>query len=111
MTLTAEDIQRYIRGFLYTIAGAMVAKGWMADGYRELFVGMGLWAINLAWQIYGMRLMAKVAELGKIAEDHASPVAGVITTKTPAGLELAKAVPSPTVVPAGTVPAAQIAKA
>lgn len=110
MTFTTEDIQRFIRGFLYTIAGAIVAKGWMADGYQELFVGSSLWVLNFAWQLYGMRLLAKIAELGKIAEGHASPVAGVIMTDTAAGKEIAKAIPSPTVVAAGTVPAAVIAK-
>lgn len=109
--MTAEDIQRYIRGFLYTIAGGLVAKGWMSEGYQELFVGMALWAINLAWQVYGMRLMAKVAEMGKIAEDHTSPVVGVITANNKAGVELAQAIPSPAVVSAGTPVAAVIAKA
>lgn len=108
--MTAEDIQRYIRGFLYTIAGSLMAKGWLGAEYQELFVGVGLWAINLAWQIYGMRLMAKIAELGKIAEDRHSPVAGVIVADTPAGKEIAEAIPSPAVVPAGTTMAAVIAK-
>lgn len=45
-----------------------------------------------------------------IAENPNSPIQAVITTNTPEGRELAKSIPSPTIVTAGTVEATSIAK-
>lgn len=111
MTVTSEDVQRYVRIAIYLLSGGLTQHGFTdAGGIVMASSGIVLGMANLAWSIYGMRVNAKIAELSKIAQDPTTPVAGVIMTPTVEGRRVAEATPGPTVV-AGSDAAKQLAGA
>lgn len=90
-TLTAEDIQRYVRIAGYWITGWLTSRGVAVEGtWIELIGGPVGGAVLLAWSIYGMRVNAKIIELKKLAQIPETPVAGLVMTNSPEGRALAQ---------------------
>lgn len=107
--LTAEDIQRLLRGAGYLIVGTLGQRGIAVDGtWIELVLSLIGGGILLAWSVYGSRINAKIAEMSQLAKRKDTPVAGVIMTNTVEGHEIARSIPGP-VVAAGTVSAEALA--
>lgn len=82
--MTSEDFQRYVRIAFYFVTGNLVQRGYMSDGSVELYAGIVLFAANIIWSVYGMRLQAKLQEISKYAE-----VTKVISTKQIANVDMA----------------------
>ena len=89
MNLTSEQVQQYIRIFVYWAAGAAVNYGWLAADKKAAIAGVAITALNFGWTLWGNRLMAKINELAKLGEVKA------IVVNTP---EVASAAPSSKVV-------------
>lgn len=107
-TITTEDVQRYVRIVGYLIVGSLTQRGIAVDGtWIELALSLVGGSLLVAWSVYGMRINAKIAELGKLAKIEDTPVAAVVTTNTPEGRALAREIPGPVVV-AGSAQAAAI---
>lgn len=82
--MTSEDYQRYVRIAFYFVTGNLVQRGYMSDGSVELYAGIVLFAANILWSMYGMRLQAKLAEITKYGE-----VKQVVSTKQIADIDMA----------------------
>ena len=89
MMFTSEQIQQYIRVTIYWLAGFAVNYGWLASSQKAQVIGIAMTIANLAWTIYGNRLLAKINELAK--DDRVTKI--LVTTK-----QLEKDTPSPNVV-------------
>lgn len=88
--ITSEQIQRWVRILVYAIAGALTQHGFSVDGSTTAAVaGLAVGAANIAWTLYGNRLLARIAELEKSGK-----VANVVVTDQ----KLADALPSQKVV-------------
>ena len=84
--LTSEQVQQYIRVVIYWAAGFAVNYGWISNSDKAFYIGMAVSGLNLAWTVYGTRLVAKLNELAKY-----KVVQAVVVTDA----DLAKATPSP----------------
>lgn len=98
------------------IAGFVAGKGWastqtvMALLNSPEFMNAMVWAIvTLPTLIWGLYVHTK--RYATEVVDAIPEVKGVITDRTPAGVALAKAIPSDTVVTAGSMMAAQVSSA
>lgn len=113
--MNQEQIKKAVRWVIATfgtfVAGWFAAKGWFTVDQvtsalnSEFVIGLIVSIISLAWSLVSGTEKNLVATV-----DGLPRVAGVITQPTPAGRELAEAVPSPNVVPAGTPSAAVVAQ-
>lgn len=113
--MNEEQVKSGVRWVISTfggvVAGWFAAKGWFTiDQVTGLLnsplVISGLSTLGvLIWGLITHTKTNMVAVVDKMPE-----VAGVVTKPTAAGQELAMSVPSPTVVPAGTTAAADVAK-
>jgi hypothetical protein len=109
MNLSSEDVQRYVRIAIYWAAGFTAAHGVTVDpSIWNAAVPVAMFLANFGWSAYGMRINAKLNELAKYAGDPSTPIQAIITTNTPAGVELAKSTPGP-VVSAGSQAAVKAA--
>jgi hypothetical protein len=116
----AEQAKSAVSWFVTTfgagIAGFVAGKGWastqtvMALLNSPEFMNAAIWMVltlpTLVWGLYVHTKRYATEVVDAIPE-----VKGVITDRTPAGIALAKAIPSDTVVAAGTVQAAQVSSA
>lgn len=91
-----------ILGPLVISWGWVTASDWVVI---TTVVGSLMTAAPVVWSIYDRTKAQMVAKVNALPE-----VAGVITKPTTEGIALANAITSPTVVPAGTVVAADVAK-
>jgi hypothetical protein len=98
------------------ITGFVVAKGWASTQSvtallnSQYFMDALIWAImTLPTLVWGLYVHTK--KYATEVVDAIPEVRGVITDRTPAGIALAKAIPSDTVTTAGTVMAAQVSSA
>jgi hypothetical protein len=111
-----EQIKSMLRSFFIMsggiIAGFFAAKGWLSKAEvmailsSETFIGIMTSAITAGIGVLAHRKRNAVAVVDAMPE-----VAGVVTKPTQEGLALAKAVPSGTVAPAGSVQASKIVAA
>lgn len=86
---TSENIQRYIRIFVYYAAGALTSYGvTVSSSNKELIAGIAAFLANIAWTAWGNTLNAKLAEVAKAGEVEK------VVVNDPA---VAAAVPSPKV--------------
>jgi len=85
----------------------------IGSGLASLATGLSTIAIVLSgfYASWTASKKSQIAAVGALAQVPGSGVAGVITTPTPEGRELATSIPVPTVVTAGTQDAKVIAKA
>ncbi len=109
----ASAVRWVITTFGASIAGYIAGKGMASAGdvlgvlQSDTFIqGLGaiVMLVPLIWSLFRHTEKNQIAATDKISE-----VAGVITANTPAGQEIARAVPSPTVAPAGSRRAEDIA--
>jgi hypothetical protein len=111
-----EQIKSMLRSFFImfggVIAGFFAGKSWISSTdvlailSSETFIGIMTSVITAGIGVLAHRKKHAVALVDSMPE-----VAGVVTKPTPEGLALAKAVPSATVAPAGTVQASKIVAA
>jgi hypothetical protein len=95
-----------LRDFLKVLGSALVANGVISQPDWTTWTGLVVMLAPIGWSIYERtraRMTAKV--------DALPGVAGVVTTNNAEGHDLAQAVPSETVVSAGSNAAAALAKA
>lgn len=112
----AKSLVRWlVAAFGASLAGYVAGKGWASKEDVLNFLGsdnvlqIAGTIATLASLLWSLR---SKTEKNVVAAANAMPnVAGVITKDTLEGKELAKAVPDPAVVPAGTATAKAIAKA
>lgn len=110
---TKSLVRWIVTAFGATAAGFVAGKGWATAGdvlgalQSDTFIqGVSALAslIALTWSLFRHTEKNQVVVTDKIPE-----VAGVITVNTPAGQEMARVIPSPTVAPAGSRRAEDIA--
>lgn len=101
MQMTSEDFARWTRIVVYLVTSSLTTYGAMSNETSLAILGAVGTVANGVWSLYGMRINAKLAEIGKIALNPRSPVVGVLTTPDEAGQKLAAEIPGP-VVPLGT---------
>lgn len=121
-TPNPEQIKSFVKWFFATfggaIAGFLVGRGWvtpdqamgvMTNEAVITAIGGGVAAlISLIFSWIRHKAANEVAVVAKMADDPKSPVKGVVVTPTPAGVQLIEDVGSSSVVPAGTIEAAQV---
>lgn len=113
---TKSLLRSFIQIFGGMIAGWFGAKGWFTVDQvlsvlnSETFISTMAALAMAGWGLFVHTQANAVAVVGAMADDPASPVKAVITTATPEGVALAKAIPSQMVVPAGTQAAVAVAK-
>ncbi len=102
----ATTVRWAVTAFGATAAGFVAGKGWASAGdvlgvlQSDTFIQGVSAVISLVALVWGL---FRHTEKNQIAATDAIPtVAGVITKDTPAGRELARAIPSATVATAGT---------
>lgn len=121
-TPNPEQIKSATRWFFSTFGGAIAGfaagRGWvtpeqavgiMSNEALVVMVGgivTALITLVLNWLRH--KEVNEVAAVAKMADDPKSPVKGVVVTPTPAGVQLIEDVGSSSVVPAGTIEAAQV---
>lgn len=108
--MNQEQFMSIVRNALQIVGTFLTTYGVLQDAAWTPLAGAVLMAAPVLWGIYTHTDANAVAVVDKLAKDPASPVAGIITTNTPAGRELAAAVDGSTTVPAGTPAAEQIVK-
>lgn len=114
--MNREQAMKLVRWGTTTLGGILI--GWAASrGYQwgniinsllssEFVIGLLVSGVVAFWSWASGKAPNLVAIVNSL-----SGVQGVITTRNPEGVKLAEAVPSPTVVPAGTLQAGQVAQA
>lgn len=109
--MNPEQLKSGVRWMIATFGPFIIAHGYASSGTLELIGGI---LISLAPLIWGMVTHTEtnaVAIVDTIAKQPDSPVKAVLTEPTPAGRELAEAMPGSTTVVAGTTAATSISKA
>lgn len=102
---TQAMVMKVVRQLLPALGSMLATYGYMTDAKWQVISGMILNALSLIWMIVNNTTSALTA-----AVDDLPGVQGVVTKDTQEGRELARSVPSATVVPAGTVAAKDLAK-
>lgn len=95
----------FFRDFLKLIGGALTTNGLVSSADWTTWTGLALMLFSLGWSAYERTKARRVAKVNAMPE-----VAGVVTKDSVAGLALANSIPSPTVVPAGTIAATNVAQ-
>lgn len=107
MGMNQEQVLNLVRTFMQ-IAGSMLVGyhlfGIDSQAWTAITGGV-LMATPAIWGVVTNRRASQVAKVNAMPE-----VAGVITKPSTEGLALANSVPSPTVVPAGTIAATTVAQ-
>lgn len=101
-----EQVSGLVQRLLMFGAGIAVAKGWISEVAAAQIVG-GI--IAFAGVLWGIKVNTSASLVASV--DGLEQVQGVVTKPTIEGRELAKSIPSATVVPAGTPAAASVAAA
>ena len=92
--------------------GALQALDWFTILSTPRDFGWAMSGLGIIMAIFRALTGTPITKPNAIASVDATPgVAGVITTDDPVGIQLARSIPSRTVVIAGTRDAAQVAKA
>lgn len=94
-----------LRDVLKIVGTILGTFGFATDANWALWSGVITTIAPFGWSIYERTQTRMVAQVNAMPE-----VKGVITAPTPEGVDLAKAIPSPTVVAAGTIAALDVAK-
>lgn len=105
MIMNQEQMLGLLRDFLKLLGGGLVTNGIVSTPNWTTWSGFIIMLAPIGWSLYEKTKTRMIAKVDALPE-----VAAVITRDTKDGRELANAVPSPTVVPAGTVAAATVAK-
>lgn len=101
-----EQMLGTLRDLLKLLGAALITNGVISDASQwSLWSGLIIAAAPLAWSAYERTKARMIAKVDALPE-----VAGVVTKPTEEGREMANAVTSPTVVPAGTTIAVEVAK-
>jgi hypothetical protein len=109
--MNPEQIKSFIRWAQATIGPFLITHGYASSGTIELIAGVLISLAPLVWSMITHTQTNAVAVVDAIAKQPDSPVKAVLTEPTPAGRELAEAMPGSTTVVAGTTAAANISKA
>lgn len=118
--INPEILKSQIRALIIAaaaaVAGWLTAEGWITKEQWTQIATSPLAAVivtivvGLIWDAFSHTESNAVAVVGEIAKRPDSPVKAVITEDTPEGHELAKSIPGPTVVAAGTPQAVAVAR-
>lgn len=119
--MNPEQVKSAVRWLIATfggvVAGWFAAKGWFTiDQVNSVLnspatASLVVSIIAGAWGLFTHTQSNAVAVVDKIAKLPDSPVAAVVTEPTPAGRDLANALPGNTTVVAGSSAAINLAKA
>lgn len=65
--MTSEDVQRFVRVALNSLASALIAHGMFSAqaSWLEPSIGALAWLATFAWTLYGNRIIAKINEIAK----------------------------------------------
>lgn len=112
--MNEEQVKSGVRWFVATFGGLIVgyvtAKGWISADQATTILNSSAFVGAIASIIVGVWGLFVHSKTNAVAVVNAMPeVKGVVTQPTQAGLALAQAIPSETVVPAGTNAAARVA--
>lgn len=99
-----SGIDRLLTVMATWFLGYAVQKKWLSEADSAVFLPAIVALPAVLWGVYKNRTSAVVA-----ATDSLPGVAGVVTKNTEEGRELANAVPSETVAPAGSMSAKEVA--
>ncbi len=94
-----------LRDFLKVLGSALVANGVINTTDWTTWSGLAIMIAPIGWGLYEKTKARMIAKVDAMPE-----VKGVVTNDTSEGRALAREVPSKTVVPAGTLAAAEISK-
>lgn len=119
--MNSEQVKSLLRGIIATfggiIAGFFAAKGWFSVDQvtsvlnSPMFLGLATSGVMYIWGLLAHTDKNAVAVVTAMADNPASPVQGVIVAPSPAGRDLAAAIPGAAIAPAGTTQAANLAGA
>lgn len=106
----SEQLKQTLRAGIIALGGFLVGKGWVtsetiqAVANSEVIIGLVVAAITWGWGY-----IARSNKNLVVAADSVPGVKGVVTNATQEGIALANSIPSPSVAPAGTTQAANVA--
>jgi hypothetical protein len=109
--MNQEQIKSAVRWLIASFGPVIIQHGYASTGTLEMIGGV---AVSLAPLIWGMITHTQtnaVAVVDTIAKQPDSPVKAVIAEDTPAGHDMAAALPGNTTVVAGSSAASNLAKA
>lgn len=118
MTPSQEQIMEQLKLLLPAIGGVLTMIGVLTPAESAHWITTIMNAVGpllilggMIWGVLDKRQSSLVAKVDALAKDPNSPVQAVLTTNTPEGRALAAEIPGATTVPAGTIDAANLARA
>lgn len=108
--MNIEQVKSAVRWIIATLGPFLIAHGYASEGTLELVGGVVVSLAPLIWSMFVHTDTNAVAVVDTLAKDPNSPVKAIVTEPTPAGQELAAAIPGNRTVVAGTVAATTAAK-
>lgn len=103
--MNQEQFLSLLRDILKVIGASFVAKGAVVETDWTTWTGLAMMIAPIGWSYYEKTKARMIAKVDAMPE-----VKGIVLKQTEEGKALAEAVPSPTVVPAGTPAASAVAR-
>ena len=108
--MNTEQLKSAVRWVIATFGPFLIAHGYASSGTLELVGGILVSLAPLIWGMFVHTEANAVTVVDTIAKEPGTPVKAVILDSSPAGKELAAALPGDTTVVAGTTQAAAAAR-
>lgn len=108
--MNAEQAKSAVRWLIATFGPIIVTHGYASASTLEMFSGALVSVIPLVWAMITHTQLNAVTVVDNIAKQPESPVKAVVMEPTPAGRDLAAALPGNTTVVAGSSAAVAAAK-
>lgn len=109
--MNPEQIKSFIRWVQATIGPFLITHGYASSGTIELVAGILISLAPLVWSMFTHTEKNAVTVVDAIAQNPNSPVKAVVMEPTVEGKDIADSIPGNTTVVAGTMAAANLAKA
>lgn len=100
--MNEEQAKSFVRWITAIIGPFLMAHGYVTEESLQLWGGVIVALIPLAWSLYVHTQHNAVAVVDKIAQQPDSPIKVIVTEGTIAGKEMAASLPGNTTVVAGT---------
>ena len=108
--MNPEQLKSAVRWMIAPFGPFLIAHGYASSGTLELAGGVLVSLAPLIWGMFTHTESNAVTVVDAIAKEPGTPVKAVILDSSPAGKELAAALPGDTTVVAGTTQAAAAAR-
>jgi hypothetical protein len=108
--MNQEQVLSFVRWVQATIGPLLIANGYVSASTLQMVGGVMVSLVPLAWSMFVHTQGNAVAVVAAMAAIPSSPVKAVVVDPTPAGREMAEAMPAHSTVVAGSSAAATVAK-